>query len=173
MRARDVANYLLFVTSEACSDVSNMKINKLLYFAQGHALQQGFSLFDDEIVAGDHGPLVEDVYHLYEKWGREPITEWDEEQARNMPEHIRELLINVAGTYGSYSASQLRRMTHQPNTPWKKYYKPKGSYKLIPNDAIKDYFINNVSPINEDDTELEFIGYRDSEGYVVLPKSMK
>lgn len=174
MQARDVANYLLFVTSESCSDVTNMKINKLIYFAQGHALQQGFSLFEDTFVAGDHGPLVEDVYHLYEKWGSNPIGEWDEEEAKAMPDDIRAFLVRVAGVYASYSASQLRRMTHQPNTPWKKCYVKGVQYRPIPEEMIKEYFINSVSPLSdEEDFDSSYVGYRDSDGYLVLPADMR
>ena len=173
MNARDVANYLLFVTSEACSDVTNMKINKLVYYAQGHALQQGFSLFDDEIRAGDHGPIIEDLYHFYEEWGDQPIQEWDEDAARALPENIRAFLIDIAAVYGQYSAAQLRWMTHQPHTPWKDNYQKGGRYRLIPTDDIRRYFVDNVSALNDDDIDIEFVGYRDNNGVLVLPAELR
>ena len=39
MTAIAVANYLLYIMGEAFDDLTNMKLNKLLYFAQGHYLQ--------------------------------------------------------------------------------------------------------------------------------------
>ena len=174
MNAIDIANYLLFVTSDVCSDVTNMKINKLVYFAQGHALQQGFSLFSDDIRAGEHGPIIETVYHHYEDWGNKPITEWDEAGAKVLPENIKDFLIEIAKVYSQYTTSQLRWMTHQPNTPWKEYYHEGGRYRVIPTEAIEDYFKNNVSPLGDDDySDFEFIGYRDDDGYLVLPAEMR
>ena len=153
--ALDIANYLLFLTSDAVDDVSILTIIKLLYYAQGHALQEGIDLFDDEVRAGEHGPIVEPVYHKYEKWGSGPIKEWDEEQAKAIPEELQDFLLRVAAVYSRYSASQLRWMTHQPHTPWSNNFVEGGRYRIIPTKEIESYFKHNVSPLsNSEDVEL-------------------
>lgn len=66
MEARTVANYMLYIMGDAFDDLTNMKINKLLYFAQGHYLREyGEPLFDDGIEAWDHGPVIPAVYSAY------------------------------------------------------------------------------------------------------------
>lgn len=46
MEAKTIANYMLYIMSDAFDDLTNMKINKLLYFAQGHYLSKyGKALF--------------------------------------------------------------------------------------------------------------------------------
>lgn len=66
MTAIAVANYLLYIMGEAFDDLTNMKLNKLLYFAQGHYLQRyGKPLFDNAVEAWDHGPVVPEVYTAY------------------------------------------------------------------------------------------------------------
>lgn len=172
--AVDIANYLIFVTSDICSDMSNMKVNKLVYFAQGHALKRGFSLFDEKIRAGQHGPMVEEVYHAYEQWGDEPILKWDEESAKKLPSEIREFLIEVAGKYVTYTAAQLRQMTHQTDSPWDKCFVQGGRYRQIPNEIIAEYFKNEDFSTNADpQPKYDFVGHRDDEGYIVLPKDMQ
>ena len=52
------------------AEVSNLKLQKLLYYAQGHQLaERGTPLFDDEIQAWSHGPVVKDVYHRFKGFG--------------------------------------------------------------------------------------------------------
>ena len=52
------------------AEVSNLELQKLLYYAQGHHLaERGTPLFDDEIQAWSHGPVVKDVYHRLKHFG--------------------------------------------------------------------------------------------------------
>ena len=58
--AIDVANELIRVAHENGKSISNMKLQKLLYLAQGiHlALENGAPLFEDTIEAWKYGPVV-------------------------------------------------------------------------------------------------------------------
>jgi uncharacterized phage-associated protein len=54
------------------AEVSNLK---LLYYAQGHHLaERGAPLFDDEIQAWSHGPVVQDVYHRLKHCGSDDVV---------------------------------------------------------------------------------------------------
>jgi uncharacterized phage-associated protein len=59
----DVADYFINLNlGDDEGDVSNMKLQKLLYFAQGRFLaQNGIPLFDNPIEAWNHGPVVREV----------------------------------------------------------------------------------------------------------------
>ncbi len=172
--ALEAANYLVYLTQGALDDLSNMKLNKLLYFAQGHCLKQtGDVLFDDTIEAWDHGTIVYDVYKKYQPFGDSPITVCDAEEAKKMPSEAITILIDTVREYGKYTAMALRNMTHVPKSPWDLSYKRGEKRVPIGVDLIKEYFNKHEKPIDDFQIVLDssdFIGYRDSDGYLVLPK---
>ena len=62
--ARTAALYLLSKQDSEEPDISNLKLLKLLYYAQGTFLAlYGRPLFNESIEAWLHGPVVPDVYH--------------------------------------------------------------------------------------------------------------
>ena len=172
--AYEIANYLVYLMSDVCDDLTNMKINKLLYYAQGHSMKKyGRVMFDDRIEAWDHGPIVYDVYTHYKDYGDRPISEWNKEMLGAVSAEDQECLMDVARTYSRYTAAALRNMTHVPNGPWDKAYEPGNLRTEIPVQLIKDYFENHVDPIRPIELNLDsdsFVGYRDSDGYLVLPE---
>ncbi len=59
--------------------ISNLKLQKLLYYAQGIFLAiNDEPLFEEPILAWAHGPVVESVYHEYKAYGSSGI-EFDED----------------------------------------------------------------------------------------------
>ena len=171
--AYEVANYLVYLMNGVCDDLSNMKLNKLLYYAQGHHLQKtGRVLFSDKIEAWDHGPIVDDVYQRYKKYGDAPIPTWDSNILDRLSEEEQDCLMDIARTYSRFTASALRNMTHKPNGPWDKVYEHGKYHTEIPVSLITDYFDKKIPPIKPVELDLSsdsFIGYRDSDGYLVLP----
>ena len=73
--AIEVARYFLSLTDEDAGElISNLKLQKLLYYAQGfHLVIYGEPLFPETIEAWAHGPVVTSVYHQYKEYGSEPI----------------------------------------------------------------------------------------------------
>jgi uncharacterized phage-associated protein len=65
MKAQDVAEYFLtLVDDEAGDSLSNLKLQKLVYYAQGfHLALTEKPLFDEAIEAWEHGPVVPGLYH--------------------------------------------------------------------------------------------------------------
>lgn len=172
LRAIDVANFFinLFDCDEE-NDLTNMKINKLLYYAQGHSYERmNRALFNDNIEAWQNGPVVNGVYQNLKKYGNStvsvPIGEYD---PHIFSEDETELLLDVAREYGKYSASKLRNMTHERGTPWSNNYN--GSYhKVIPQEEIAEHFENgNTLSKFEFDPDIEIIGHS-KDGCLILPK---
>lgn len=65
MRALDVANYFI-ANYGGGTEMTNLKLNKLVYFAQAVSLKQyGVPLFSDEIQAWSYGPVEPEVYHAF------------------------------------------------------------------------------------------------------------
>lgn len=124
------------IDEEGAEYISNLKLQKLLYYAQGCFLAATDEpIFDDDIVAWQHGPVVESVYHEYKENGAKGILFDEDFRFLDFSEDENELLKDVYDTFGQYSAWKLRDMTHQED-PWK--HTPKN--QVIGKDVIKDYF---------------------------------
>lgn len=173
MDARTAANYLLYIMGDAFDDLTNMKINKLLYYAQGYYLKKhGEPLFDDVIEAWDHGPVVPSVYSAYKGYGDRPIRGCNMGMTAGVTPEAEEVLYAVARTYGRYTAGALRNMTHVVGSPWDQVYQAGRTHVTIPLPVIQDYFtgLEEPDPVEKQFKESDFIGYRDEDGVLVLPK---
>jgi uncharacterized phage-associated protein len=136
LSAHDVAKYFVSLVDEDAGDsISNLKLQKLLYYAQGgHLAYYGKPLFPEEVKAWAHGPVVPEVYHRYKQHGSEsiPVERVDLEA---YPPQVREILDEVNSVYGQFTASKLRAMTHQ-EPPWKDTPQ-KGT---ISRESMKEFF---------------------------------
>jgi uncharacterized phage-associated protein len=140
--AQTVAKWFIAWAEAEGEELSNLKLQKLLYYAQGHfSAERQRLLFSDQIQAWSHGPVVPDVYHEYKGCGSstielsqdDPFT-WDE-----VDRETAELLSKVWNTYGGFSAGRLRNMTHA-EPPWRAHFRP-GEHGIgIPQEEIRDYF---------------------------------
>lgn len=118
---------------EGADGITNMKVQKLLYYAQGCTLAlTGQPLFEDEIVAWQHGPVVVSVYEQFKDYKGNNI---DDRKAVTIPKEICEILEGVYCEFGQYSAWKLRNMTHSED-PWLETKKN----AIIPKEKIKKYF---------------------------------
>lgn len=139
--AKDIAKWMIlhnqtFVDNGSADLISNLKLQKLLYYAQGVFLAANDKpLFDDDIVAWQYGPVVENVYQKYKKFGSNGI-ECDKSEAMPIisPEDAC-LLSEVMDEFGKYSAIGLMYMTHS-ETPWRTTDRS----EVISKDKIKRYF---------------------------------
>lgn len=72
---RAVANFILNVAAEEQRSVSNLHINKIVYFLHADFLAT-FSrpLVSAKIEAWTHGPVFRELYREFKKYGSEPIS---------------------------------------------------------------------------------------------------
>jgi uncharacterized phage-associated protein len=118
MTAYEVAKYFVSLVDEDAGDsISNLKVQKLLYYAQGfHLAVYEKPLFPEAVKAWAHGPVVPQVYHEYKQYGAGSIPVERVDLEAYSPE-VRELLDEVWAVYGQFTASKLEGMTHQ-EPPW-------------------------------------------------------
>lgn len=135
--ATDVARYLLTLVNEEEGDLmSNLKLQKLLYYAQGYHLAiYDQPLFDDEIRAWNYGPVVPSVYHEYKRCGRKAIPVPEEVDFSLLPHSARSVINDVYEEYGQYEASVLMHLTHE-ELPWQST----AQNEVIPLEVLKSYF---------------------------------
>lgn len=114
--AHDVAEHLLMLAHQHGSFVSNLKLQKLLYYAQGwHLALHGRPLFADPLEAWIHGPVVPSVYRRFNGWGYRNI---DEDVAPpSLPRETAEFLDELAAEYMPLDAYELELMSHR-EAPW-------------------------------------------------------
>ena len=115
--------------------LTNLKLQKLLYYAQGmHLGYYGKKLFDEPILAWSYGPVVKSVYEQYKQNGDDGIKEF-EFPVENFTDEEEDTLQFTDDAFGQFSAWKLVEMTHN-ETPWKNT--ARGDAIVV--DTIKDYF---------------------------------
>lgn len=117
--ASTVAKYLLALADDEAGDlISNLKLQKLLYYAQGfHLALHDAPLFPEEVLAWEHGPVVEQVWREYRDHGANAIPRPDMVPIEELTNEQKELINEVYAVYGQFSAWKLRNMTHL-EAPW-------------------------------------------------------
>ena len=110
--AKDIITYCRSKNIE----VSNLKLQKLLYYAWvGYYRQTGKYLFKNRIYAWQLGPVVPTVYDTFCAYASLPIT-------RNFPLYCEnedlEIIKSSLADYIDKTSSELVKMTHRPGTPW-------------------------------------------------------
>ena len=134
------------LNEDAYEGLTNMKVQKLLYFAQGiYFTFKNKKLFNDKIMAWDHGPVVKKVYEQFKTYGKEYIilnndSKFDSKilEKIELDSETREILIDVFDCLNKYTAWQLRNISHDKNGPWYRIFN-KNKYREIP---LDDFFVS-------------------------------
>ncbi|MBE9188215.1 DUF4065 domain-containing protein [Microcoleus sp. LEGE 07076] len=134
----DAAKYFLAQVSEDAGDlISNLKLQKLLYYAQGfHLALYDEPLFPEAIEAWTHGPVVLDLYRHYKKYGAGAIPCPEDIDFSIYEEETKSLLDEVYSVFGQFAAWKLRNMT-QEEYPWKFAAQNSGT---ITRQSLQEYF---------------------------------
>lgn len=162
--ALDVADWFVeqsFITvnsDKEATPITQMKLHKLLYFAQKLFMKKnGKPLFDEDTLAFTHGPYYDSVGNKFRTQRTlVDVTNPTDEREKDLRLHYNEISANaeVSGVlleiwtkYGRYEAAALRNMTHNPETAWDRsfsYAKDK-MYIEISNEEIMNekIFLNN------------------------------
>lgn len=113
LKAQDIANYFLFKAEQDEELISNLKLQKLIYYAQGlHLAFNGSPLFNEKIKAWRYGPVVEELYFLYKRYGAGGIPADKSFKPKNIDKKTREFLGEVYTVFGQFSAMRLMDLTH-------------------------------------------------------------
>lgn len=142
-----VAHYFLALQDEDAGDlISNLKLQKLLYYAQGlHLALTGKPLYPERIEAWQHGPVVPDIYHAFKEYRACPISIEEGNGMAIRDEAVVDFLNEVYDVFGQYSAWKLRNMTHE-EPPYKEAEDSQGE---ISRASMRRYFrryLNDETP---------------------------
>ncbi len=133
-----IAKYIINYCNTMGKTISNLRLQKILYFVQAEFLvSKGSPCFQDEIYAWDLGPVVPDVYREYKIFGSSAIPAF-RDILFQISEDDKELIDGVVNECNKYSSYTLVQMTHE-QTPWIKAYNT-FSNGIITKNSIKEYF---------------------------------
>ena len=143
----DVANFFLSAMDDDAGDlISNLKMQKLVYYAQGvHLAMFDKELFEEDIEAWEHGPVVPSLYHEFKSFGKNAIEpNFDEFNIEIFSSEQKDMLKEVYNTFGQFSAWVLRNMTHDER-PWLETTNGgKVVCGVIKKDLLKEYFKTQI-----------------------------
>ena len=113
---KNVASYIINYFQERGDLITNLKLQKLLYYVQGWYLAfNNEPAFDEEFQAWIHGPVNNEVYQLYKSFKWNPIT--SEQPTVTLNQDLKDLVDKVLDVYGNDSAIELELRTHR-EAPW-------------------------------------------------------
>lgn len=171
----DVESFFIEIANDSDDNITNLKLQKLLYYAQGYSLSRNNKgLFDDVIEAWTHGPVVPEAYHTYKCCNASPIQSAAQAfDASQFEEDELELMLDVAREYGKYAGSTLRNMTHVKGGIWERVYHAASGNKIISQAELKRYF-DTLKPLPRFSELLDGLEAltpkRDENGVIILPK---
>ena len=181
--AKDVAK--LFVElgtiqaeSESGDGMTNLRLNKLLYFAQGYCLAEyDHPLFMDKIEAWDFGPVVPSVYHQYKGFKKNVIEDSAADRGRFSDAEFN-LILDIYRTMKQFSTAKLVDMSHETGSPWYDVYHNVSKGGEIDRELIKTYFISHPicsRPFSDAVEKLKKRAYtpeRDENGVAIMQKEL-
>lgn len=117
----DIAKYFIVRAYETDQDesMSNMKLQKLLYYAQSiHLALYDEPLFSEAVQAWRYGPVCPSAYHFYCDYTGNQLPIPSDSSLSLIPHEIKALLEEVWSHFGLHDALTLSEMTHA-ESPWK------------------------------------------------------
>lgn len=166
-----IANYLLDLKGAEGDSLTPMKLQKLVYFANGWYLAlTDRPLITEPVQAWKYGPVIDSLYHAFRDFGNQPITRkasdvrahpntgeisrfdpsLEDEPAGEDRAIAMAIIDRIHEIYGKYDGLQLSDMTHREGTPWHRVRQmyPEGlpPRVKIPDNIIKEYFRAKLEP---------------------------
>lgn len=126
---KQIANWILDYADRRGLTLSNMSLNKLVYFAYEYALvTSGRKITGAKIEAWDHGPVFREIYSSFKKFGSDditdratrynPITNSVEMVEPDIAPEDEKIIIEALEPMIRLPAFILREISHDDQGPW-------------------------------------------------------
>lgn len=136
-KATDVAFYIINYCHNCGISITNLKLQKLLYFCEASYLihtKGKNSCFEQHIVAWPYGPVVTGIYFKYSNYKSNEITDNTTLDKKLINENVIKTTLDVFAPYDAYVLADI---THAER-PWNDAYK-NGNNTVIEKYAIYKY----------------------------------
>jgi uncharacterized phage-associated protein len=158
--ARKICNFIIARYGARSFDLTNFRLNKLLFFIHGWSLtSRPHGLVRNHFEAWKLGPVVRPVYNAFKIYGDNQITgeatHLDYASGKNktityddISEADADIIARVFESYGRLPTSELFKQSHEPGGPWHIVYtawsKDNRLSPRIPNDLIRTHFLEKA-----------------------------
>jgi uncharacterized phage-associated protein len=155
--ARKICNFLLTRYDTRKHDLTNLRLNKLLYFIHGWSLtSRPHGLIRNHFEAWKLGPVIKPVFDTFKVFGEKQISglaeHLDYASGEKKPisyEDITqadvETITSVFESYARYTTGELVALTHEVGAPWHVVYTAWANDNRlsprIPDQLIRAYFL--------------------------------
>lgn len=154
----EVCRHIINFCNEKEYSISNLKLQKILYFVQAFFLisfNGERKCFNEKIEAWDFGPVVQEAYHEFKQYGSGNIPaiksylDYDDVDdiwsMKRVPfkdniitQNDKKLIDDVVEQFANYSATSLVSLTHN-QAPWVNAYEPHKNNEIT-KESIMEYF---------------------------------
>lgn len=146
---RIVANTFLAIAAKDGKSLTNLHIQKYVYFAQGYYYADFKKpLVEEMFQAWKYGPVIPGLYEEFKHFKGSAISELY--QAYDPVEKVvfvplvnkddRRFLKKIYNLFKDVSAIDLSKMSHEKDGPWDKVYVENNQSKEIPLEFMAEYF---------------------------------
>lgn len=152
-----ISRFIINYSNEKKYSISNLRLQKLLYFVQAtFLLETNKPCFKEKIIAWDFGPVVIEAYNEFKTSGCLSISTvktyneddktlnwWENIKTKTFDDSIiklehKTIIKNIIDSLSMYSTQYLTKITHNQQ-PWKETYTPNANSE-IKTENIKTYF---------------------------------
>lgn len=153
----DVSRYVINYSNDKDYGISNLKLQKVLYFIQAYFLISTLNnvpCFKEKIEAWNFGPVVPEAYQEYSQYGSTDIPTvvsfialdydniWNSERkifdSSIISNKHKRIINDVIDKFADYSATDLVELTHR-QSPWKEAYVSHKNNEITI-ESIRQYF---------------------------------
>lgn len=134
--AIDLSKYIVTKCVSDGYPISNLQLQKILYYIQKAFLQNGSQAFADDIEAWQFGPVVPNVYYYFCGYGAMPITaSYQTNLVMDFGLNVVDQIVEAKRTLDPWV---MVSETHKPEGAWSKIYQNGlGNHNIIPIELIK------------------------------------
>ncbi|EHK2406173.1 DUF4065 domain-containing protein [Clostridium perfringens] len=132
----DIANYIVNVSIEKNEAITNLKLQKILYYTEAAFLvEANKTCFYEDFEHWRHGPVIPEVYSKFRKYLNSKIT--DKQPITKIDDSDKIIINKVIDSNIGIDAWELVKRTHNEK-PWKET----DTNEIISKISIKKFFNN-------------------------------
>lgn len=134
--ADEKARYIIGKCSSENNPISNLQLQKLLYFVQKAFLKAGKEAFDDDFEAWRFGPVIPEVYYSYSGYGSRPIFSIRSNAEISLED--KQIIDSIVEKNINLPPWELAKSIHRINGAWDKTFNHgAGKNKIIDKELIR------------------------------------
>jgi uncharacterized phage-associated protein len=134
--ATNLSKYIILKCMEDKCPITNLYLQKILYYIQKEYLKQDKIAFLDDIEAWVFGPIIPKVYNDYCKYGGMPVLLYTDKPKINTADRM--IIDKIVENKRKQKIWYMIEDIHRVNGAWYQTYRDgKGNKQVIPIDLIK------------------------------------